>query len=561
MNKYLLGLSVLALGLCACSDEWDDHYKVMQQGDGNLWKVISSQSDLSNFAKLLQATNFDRSLSSSQVFTVFAPSNDVFGQTECDSLINEYNAQRSRGIKDDYNTVMQEFVMNHVALFNYSVSSTTNDSIIMMNGKYKVLGANDLSGIQYQQTNQQCSNGVLFKMQQKLSYLPNIYEYVKLDPDLDSVASFLKAYEYYEFSETQSVPGDIVNGKTTYLDSVSYLYNMMFDLARINSEDSSYLVLLPDNEVWKTELEKHQKHFVYGKDVVGRDSLSYLYPRLEILEGVFLSATNNPVRQRDSHLISSFAQMRFTEAKRSMYSYRESDFYYNWTADGLGVNSVWDYLYGGTEQIDCSNGSIYKMSGAMQPLLADLWLNNGRIHQEAESNYTLDSVYTSTTRPVNRVSIPKDNPYYDLISEHSFIEISPTASAQTKSVFSVYNVMSNVEYDIYVVTVPPLASDIYAKHLANNFRVTLMWNNANGVQQKKTYPGTKSTDYFSCDSLYVKADYVCSMTFPTSSVGLEKPEIKIQIDGYTNPTLVRKGTHSTTTRIDKFVFIPKKQKD
>ena len=60
-------------------------------------------------------------------------------------------------------------------------------------------------------------------MNDKVKYFPNVFEYLRTDPDLDSVASFLHGYSIYEFDAEQSVPGGIVNGQTVYL--VRYLGN------------------------------------------------------------------------------------------------------------------------------------------------------------------------------------------------------------------------------------------------------------------------------------------------------------------------------------------------
>lgn len=547
MNKYILALTALTVGLTACSDEWDDHYQVAERTEGTLWENISAQSDLTHFAKVLDATGFSRTLSSSQVFTVFAPTDDAFSLQECDSLIASYNEQVSQGVKDDYNTVLQEFVENHIALYNYSVNSTTRDSIIMMNGKYQVLDQNGLSGSNYSLTNQLCNNGVLFKLQKQATFLPNIYQYIKTAPGLDSVAAFYKAYEYFVFSANASVPGEIVNGKTQYLDSVTYLTNMLLAMARFATEDSSYMALLPTNEVWKTELEKMQQYYQYDNTVVGRDSLMYLYPRLQILESAYFSNTMNPESKAKTRLVSNLGQMWALGSNYSLYSYPDGGFYWRW-------NMGKDEFFAGTEAVQCSNGTVYRKSGTWSEHLLDLVVKHDTINQEAESTYTNDSVFTSSTRPISRVYVTKDNPHYNDITGSGYIEIAPLASALPKAMFNIYNVRSNVKYEFAVVTVPPTAGDTLATPLCNNFRVILKWNDADGKQMSQRYPS--GSGYFESDSLHVQAIVVDTITFPTSSFGLEKPQVKVEIDGYTNPKLVRAGTHSSTTRIDKFVLTP-----
>ena len=64
--------------MTSCSDTWDDHYEGKAQGaqDGTLWQAIKQNGSLSNFASVIEACGYDKSLAGSQVFTVFAPTND-----------------------------------------------------------------------------------------------------------------------------------------------------------------------------------------------------------------------------------------------------------------------------------------------------------------------------------------------------------------------------------------------------------------------------------------------------------------------------------------------------
>ena len=60
----VIGLAVAALTLAACSDTWDDHYDKKGEGtnDATLWQAITQNSNLSNFAKVVQGCGFDKSL-------------------------------------------------------------------------------------------------------------------------------------------------------------------------------------------------------------------------------------------------------------------------------------------------------------------------------------------------------------------------------------------------------------------------------------------------------------------------------------------------------------------
>ena len=55
--NMVLGLALATLTFVACSDTWDDHYENLGDSstgmhDGTLWQAISSDPDLSNFARV-----------------------------------------------------------------------------------------------------------------------------------------------------------------------------------------------------------------------------------------------------------------------------------------------------------------------------------------------------------------------------------------------------------------------------------------------------------------------------------------------------------------------------
>ena len=112
----VLGLAIAALTLTACSDEWDDHYATGNNVEGmlntSLWDAIQKDGNLSNFASVVKATGYDKSLASSQVFTVFAPTNDCFSAEEAQALIQAYNAEKGR-VNDENNTTIKEFIQKN----------------------------------------------------------------------------------------------------------------------------------------------------------------------------------------------------------------------------------------------------------------------------------------------------------------------------------------------------------------------------------------------------------------------------------------------------------------
>lgn len=554
IGKMLL-LMALPLGWSSCSDTWDDHYKEESHAEGTLWKALAEDAEISNFKNLLTAVDFQRTLDASQVFTIFAPTNEAFTTTECDSLIASYQKQKAKGVKDEYNTVITEFVKNHIALYNYSVSSSTQDTLVMMNGKYQVLGNNNISGSEFGRNNVLTNNGILFTIKKQVPYTPNIYEYLAKDSDLDSLTAFIRKYEYREFIASQSVPGDIINGQTHYLDSVTRLRNNIFSqLGSMNTEDSAYWMLAPTNAVWEAELAKNMKYFEYNTKVKERDSLMYRFPRLKIVEGALYSKYYNRKDSLDKVMKSTGAQLLAIGKGYSKENPREGWRYYFYGDESSELGAK-DQLFAGKEETECSNGTIYKVTDEWP--LSDEFMKRSAIVMESEVSGSVDSVYSMVTsknpgtRAPNTVNVDPKNPFYNQVSNHSFIEIAPKSLNESKVLFNIYNVLSNVEYEVSIVVAPSMAADTLAQPNSNVFKATVFYQDAKGKETKFRQTKKLTSDPNKMDTILLGTH-----TFPTCSYGLSQAQVKILLEDASDNINLSKGLESATMRIDCFILKP-----
>lgn len=542
----ILGLFIIASSVfMSCADEWDEHYEVKTVGEGSLWQSLTNDNSLSNFASVLEACDMRPSLEGSQVFTVFAPMNSSLSAEERDSLILWYNLQKKNGVPEKENFVTQEFIKNHIALYNYSVSSLTNDSINMMNGKSLGLTGGTFANSKI--TNSiSTSNGSLYVVDKVVDYSPNVFEYIARDSLLSGVANFIYSFNQEKFDPSQSVAGEIVNGKTVYLDSVTVLENKLLDmLGKINNEDSTYWMSVPTNNVWDSLIEEYTKYYNFDNTVPYRDSLVYTLPRISALMGTVFSRTNNPDRSIRDSVISTNAvpyDMRY----RKWGSYDKKYYQYDKPFDAGGV-------FDGAEQIVCSNGMVLKDS---------IWHYDKyntfmqEIVMEGENKATLDSVDSKSTRELTYISVATDNPFYNDVSGHGYSQIQPSGSSAPKAVFNIADVMSNVDYDVYVVAVPAVAGDTLASMTQRKptiFRTTIYYNDENGKQQN-----FKQTANFTTDPTKVDSVLIGTYRIPTASVGLTKPQVKMLIESRVSNTQEKNGTYTKTLRLDCIIFKPHK---
>lgn len=559
-NRFskVMGLAMAAtLIFNACTDDWDEHYDVKPQGNGvSLWKTISTDENLSNFKTVLEACGYDKVLSSSQVFTVFAPTNENFSAEKAAEWAEIYNEDKTARVKDTENRAIKEFVKNHIALYNHSVSSESNDTIVMMNGKYQALVNNGVDGASLgqtalSQTNLLHTNGILFIAENPMGYFPNVFEQLGKVEGLDSIAKFLYDYNEYKFIPSQSVPGSIVNGQTVYLDSVTRLQNKIFNyVGDITAEDSTYWMVVPTNEKWTSMVEEYANYFNYDDKVAKRDSLQEIMTRLAIVRGTVFSATVNPEATIQDSVKSVNASHYMS--RESMYGDSEIAYYqYNRPFDEGGI-------FSDVEVIPCSNGEIK---------LANTWnIDKSQtffqyILTQGENRvafYGVDGGEGIPQTPKTRtsyVNVRPDNPFYNKVSGNSFIEIAPsTASTMPSATFYLYDVLSNLPYDIYVVMVPAIAVDTLAteaQRLPTTARFTLAYNDQNGVRVEQRLQNNMESQRDVIDTMLVGS----AITIPTCSYGLDNPQVTLEIENRVSSSQVNKK-YTRTMRVDAIILKP-----
>ncbi len=442
----------------ACTDTWNEHYSINEGGMADQPSILSNlaaDQDLANFYKVTQAIGMTDMLDSPQQLTVWAPVN--FTSTQADSVINVYIEDSISGKKDDDNRALTQFFQNHVALYTRTVSSETNDTIAMMNGKYMhLVGTSSTSGTLQNNPFSDAAisnNGILYKAQNVQTFFPNIREYTELQANMDSLTAFLTDYDEYELDEDASVPGGVVDGKTVYLDSVTNLTNeMLTKYGYIQREDSTYYLIVPTDDVWKAEYDKYHQYYNYTSAINNGDSLANVETRKNIISGRFfnmsLSSRYN-FNPQDSLCNTQYMNSQQHNPRQNVYYNPESG------------------ILQGLEKVECSNGYIYiDDKGVIEPQTTffgrkDLEAYLARYYEvptnssnEETMNVTSGTYYQLKDSSLDPDSLP-DADDSDLYNSYDYVRITAkTNSANTEITYTIPNTFSNCYYNIYLVTVP-----------------------------------------------------------------------------------------------------------
>lgn len=271
--NIIAACSFALCGLTACTDVWNEHYQTnpVLSGNENLWELISSNPKLEDFAALLEATGYDTLLTMNRSYTVWAPTQMPEG----------FDAASLDGASDSLLDVYRkEIVENHIANFSHLAGGIRDKEdkknykrVEVINGKsYDFTGSTSeaykFAGNGLLSSNEVAKNGVLHVLDGYAGFAANIWEQLAKEPLVGKLFAFLYKDYKREFNPYGSIPGPVVDGQTTYLDSAfTESCRWFYEIGQLNREDSSYTMYALTDAAWDEMFEMTRKYFVYKPDM------------------------------------------------------------------------------------------------------------------------------------------------------------------------------------------------------------------------------------------------------------------------------------------------------
>ena len=531
----------------ACSDTWDDHYDPnLSTGnvvDATIYQQIKSTNELSDFLEILDKTGYSALLDESQIVTVFAPVNGSFNK---DSLLTEI----ANGHKDQ---VITRFVKNHIARYNYS-SNTNKQDIMLLNQKKTTLtnGVVGVDSVHAKSVNTVCNNGILHVMNSELTFHPNIYELLELDPDVDSMYTIIKYYDDDSLDVNRSVyRGVDEDGNRIYVDSVMIKANRL--MQRLDSyiyrEDSNYLVIAPRKSAYNERYQLVKSYFNFNVHEDDRDSLQQYYANYFTLNTLFYNRNAN-IYDKDSLVTTTY----------SRWDPEHNVFYKPYEEEGLlAPGSYYD-------KITCSNGIVYK-TDSFPTSIYDAFFHEIKVEAEGNINIEEDEKGNQSYTKNCNYSYRSDNVHP--VSERGYLDVMPaTAAAQPYIAYNIPNTLSG-KYDIYLVTVPLK----YGRSVEDadtlkgyQFRVNMFYRTNKATDTGSQWPKTRNevlknpadslgkdqnfrSDPEKIDTIFLGTVELTECYYRTSKAG-----VMIQIQSYVSSSEAK--TYSRRMLLDRLVLRP-----
>ncbi len=269
--KYL-GYAMMAAGMLAatsCSDFSDyNEAKLDSTPSGNLtlWENISQNPQLSEFASMVKKTGFDSELNNTRYFTVWAPMNGTFNQSELATLTDS--------------ALLVQFIKSHVAEYGHPATGLLNERIHTLNEKsftFAGSGSYTFDGVDITASNLPSNNGLIHMLNGAARFYPNLYEYIFMAQGIDSLREQFRRYQVTTLDLDASIKGPMVNGVQTYIDSVMITYNTLTNQlnAQIANEDSSYTFLMPTNKAFSSTYDRIKSLYHFITTTVVQDAENF----------------------------------------------------------------------------------------------------------------------------------------------------------------------------------------------------------------------------------------------------------------------------------------------
>jgi len=524
--RYILLLFVgSSLLFVSCkNDNWTEHYSINEAlvPGQNLWDIIRQDPTTTKFAWAVRKTGYDKLLSGSQMYTVWAPS---------DSSAQNIDTTDT-GLSDAL--LLKNYVQNHISHYSYSASGTSPQRIMMLNNKvmlFSRIGEDFLiGGNSLIQKNIVTSNGILHRIGDKIPFFGNLWELMDSETGLDSLRTFFHSYDRIVFDAARSIPGpDLTDdGKTIYIDSVTYNYNNLFYyLGELNNEDSTYSVLMPNNTAWINSYNNIKEFYRYYYSTVASkynaDTLQRQFTMISIVKDLIFRDKQVPV---NDSLVSTYG------------------------------NYFLNPFDGALRTVKASNGTVY-IKDNLQYKSWQSW--NKEIRVEAEQTYGR----------VSTNSIVYERNYTDtsfIVSNNSYLDVSPSQIGPNPTVtFDIPNtlsgklnadstIQSGAAYNIYCVFAPNSLKT--TTPLPSKVIFTLMYKQANGLIPSKNFTN-KSVNFVTKTDKMTKVLVTEKFVFPVSEYGMEISNVKLKVT--CNVLGTQTSAYSRDLLLDCIIFEPVQQ--
>ena len=363
-----------------CDREWEEHYNAVDAMTvkDKILAEMEAIPEISKFTEAVkQVEDLEELLSQNRLYTVLAPNNSAFDRIDPSILDGDTLFRRLikyHFINGKYN--LKDFIAADLTTFNekylnFSFEENTND--LLIDNRAKIIDPDHLS-----------QNGIIQVIDEPLLPKNNVYESLLYNEYSRRIGESIRQYTDKIFNKEASLAiGTTADGRTIY-DSVFFysnpflyegeefltenFYDNEFRFFNIEDEKALFTVVLPENYAQAVDLANQQPYLnnpIEDRDLAGPILANLIYTeewtKEEIIEDINL-------RYQSSRADTTDLEYYMMDLLMNHYD----------------------------EEIDLSNGAIYKVNAFEYDLTWLIKPRGGIPADQGETGYQEDLISTAT---------------------------------------------------------------------------------------------------------------------------------------------------------------------
>jgi uncharacterized surface protein with fasciclin (FAS1) repeats len=255
IHIILLSVFIGSLVLPGCK-KWDDHNAITDPAlTRDLYQQIKENSSLGKFAELLAKSGYDKVLSSSRTYTVYAPTNAALASLDA-AIIND-------------SARLAKFIGNHIASQTYFTTDPAAKRIEMLNGKFHNIQGKTIEDAAITTADDYARNGVVQVIDKMLPVLDNAWESMKANAAIPAAqkAYLLSLFQnVFDASHAVQIGVNPVTGEPVYQPGTDSIQTNLFwrNVYDLRNENQQYTFFVLTDAAWNTEVTKFKPFLATG---------------------------------------------------------------------------------------------------------------------------------------------------------------------------------------------------------------------------------------------------------------------------------------------------------
>jgi len=296
---HILFLLATVIGLNGCKNAVDEHNEIVNVDfNTDLFQKIAAQANLSKFTEYVRSTGYDKLLTSSQTYTVWAPTNDALATLDA--------AIVSDPVK------LKDFVANHIGLTATPAPKRVTDTVkvLLQNKKYANMVGPTFEEAAVVGSPAFVKNGALYVIDKPVPTKLNVWDFMLSSTDAPLQSNFIANLSTQVIDTANATiigynsSGNPIFAPNPPMVSRNFYWNSVADL---RAESQQYTFFMLQDATYTAERNRLEPFYPNGSSfVLVRDLVAKGLYTLDKLPDTLLSTRGVKIPVKKSAIVKSY---------------------------------------------------------------------------------------------------------------------------------------------------------------------------------------------------------------------------------------------------------------